>query len=820
MPELAKAYVQIIPSAEGIKGNLTKIMDGEADSAGKSAGGKFGSAFGSVAKAGLAAVGAASGALAAFAGTAVKTGLTFDSTMSKVAAISGATGEDFDALREKAQYMGATTKFSATESGEALTYMAMAGWKTEDMLSGLEGIMNLAAASGEDLATTSDIVTDALTAFGLAAEDSNRFADVLAAASSNANTNVALMGETFKYVAPAAGALGYSIEDTATAIGLMANAGVKGSMAGTALRSILTRLAKPTKESQAAMDALGLSLIDNEGNMKSFGDIMLDIRDGFKNKLVIPAEEVERILLDLNDALEAGELSQKEYDNALDMLMNRAYGAEGALMAQYAAMLGGQEAMSGLLAIVNASDEDFEKLTTAIYGSEGAAKQMADTMQDNLLGDITIFKSALEGAKIAVSDELTPSLRELVQFGTDGISKLTMAFKDDGVKGAMEAFGSILSEGLAMLTAGLPDVINAGMELLQALMQGISDNVDLLAETAVTVAVQLVTFLLDNLPLIIRTGLDILTSLAQGIADNLEELIPTVVDVVLEIVDTLTDPQTLGNLIDAALAIIIALAEGIVASIPELLKRAPEIITNLVTTLVENLPKIFDAGADILLEIIEGILFALPDLIAAIPTLIMAVVTGLANGVKDLFGAGEKILQDVKDGFWEKLDGAKDWGKDLISNFVSGITQKWEDLKASVRGVAQTVKDLLGFSEPKEGPLANFHTFAPDMMMLFAKGIRDNEYLVEDQLKKSLDFSEALENTWEPDRLSSAVRGAGAYRFGGAPGTASGESGRIDAAALAQAVASALEGCGVYMDGHAVGRLVTRVQANTARAYG
>lgn len=810
MPELAKAYVQIIPSAEGIKGNLTKIMDGEADSAGKSAGGKFGSAFGSVAKAGLAAVGAASGTLAAFAGTAVKTGLTFDSTMSEVAAISGATGEDFDALREKAQYMGATTKFSASESAEALTYMAMAGWKTEDMLGGLEGIMNLAAASGESLATTSDIVTDALTAFGLSASDSGRFADVLAAASSNANTNVSMMGETFKYAAPLAGALGYSIEDTAAAIGLMANAGIKGSQAGTALRSILTRMAKPTKESYAAMETLGVSLVDSEGNMKSFMDVILDLRDAFHNDLIISEEEFAEMLGELNTALEASEITSKDYEKSLEMLMERAYGAEGAVMAEYAAMLGGQEAMSGLLAIVNASDEDFQKLTESIYGANGAAEEMAAIMQDNLQGDITIMKSAFEGLQIAVSDKLTPSLREFVQFGSGALSSLTQAFQEGGVEGVMDAFGQILTDGMTMIVEYIPDVIIAGTQLLQALMQGVSDNLDLLTDTALEVTLSLVQFLMDNLPDIIKTGLDILVALAQGIADNLDELIPTVVDVVLEIVETLTDPQTLGNLIDAALAIIIALAEGIVASIPELLKRAPEIITNLVTTLVENLPKIFDAGADILLEIIEGILFALPDLIAAIPTLIMAVVTGLANGVKDLFGAGEKILQDVKDGFWEKLDGAKDWGKDLIDNFVGGITQKWEDLKSSVRGVAQTVKDLLGFSEPKEGPLANFHTFAPDMMMLFAKGIRDNEYLVEDQLKKSLDFSQALENTWEPDRLNAAVRGAGAYRFGGAG----------SAAALAQAVADALRGCGVYMDGQVVGRLVTKAQANTARAIG
>ena len=194
--------------------------------------------------------------------------------MSKVAAISGATGDDLKALTDKAKEMGATTKFSASESADALQYMAMAGWKTDDMLSGLEGIMNLAAASGEDLATTSDIVTDALTAFGLTAEDSTHFADILAQASANANTNVGMMGETFKYVAPVAGALGYSAEDTALAIGLMANSGIKASQAGTSLRSIMSRMAKPTKEVQNAMNKLGVSLTDSSGNMKTLNELM------------------------------------------------------------------------------------------------------------------------------------------------------------------------------------------------------------------------------------------------------------------------------------------------------------------------------------------------------------------------------------------------------------------------------------------------------------------------------------------------------------------------------------------------------------------
>lgn len=305
-------------------------------------------------------------------GTAVVTmSSNFESAMSKVSAISGATGSDFDKLNEKAQEMGAKTKFSATEAAEAFTYMAMAGWKTEDMLQGIDGIMNLAAADGLDLATTSDIVTDALTAFGLSAGDSAHFADVLAKASSSANTNVSMLGESFKYVAPVAGALGYSAEDTAIALGLMANAGIKGSQSGTALRASLSRLIKPTDDAAALMEQYNLSLTNSDGTMKSLGDVMSMLRSNL------------------------GDLTEAE-------------------QAQVAATLFGQEAMSGMLSIINASDKDFESLTNQIYNADGAAKQMADTMLNNLKGQLTILKSALEGLALQFGEILLPYLKQFV----------------------------------------------------------------------------------------------------------------------------------------------------------------------------------------------------------------------------------------------------------------------------------------------------------------------------------------------------------------------------------------------------------------------
>ncbi len=347
---------------------------------------KGGFAFGVMSEIGSKAVNAVTGSISGMARGVVDAGMSFESAMSSVAAISGATGKDFDMLRSKAKEMGATTQFSATEAANAMEYMAMAGWKAEDMTSGISGIMNLAAASGADLATTSDIVTDALTAFGQTAADSGRFADVMAAASANANTNVEMMGETFKYAGAAAGAMGYSVEDLAVATGLMANSGIKGTQAGTSLRSTITRMAKPTKESGTAMKALGISITDAKGKMKPFGEIMKDMRKGMKGMTE----------------------DQK---------------------ASYAAMLGGQEAMSGLLAIANASDADFEKLTKAIDGAAGSAEKMAQVKLDNLKGDVTILQSALEGLSITAFDGMSGAFRGIVQMVTGVVDKTNSALQ-------------------------------------------------------------------------------------------------------------------------------------------------------------------------------------------------------------------------------------------------------------------------------------------------------------------------------------------------------------------------------------------------------
>ena len=361
---------------------------------------------------------------------AVKTTADFDAQMSKVQAISGATGEQFDDLRDKAREMGAKTKFSAMEAGEAFEYMAMAGWKTDDMLEGIEGIMSLAAASGEDLATTSDIVTDALTAFGLSAKDSGHFADILAAASSNANTNVAMLGESFKYAAPVAGALGVSAEDTSLALGLMANAGIKASQAGTVLRTGLSNLVKPTKQMQTYMDKYNISLVENNDGSINLRATMIDLRE------------------------KMGSLSESE-------------------QAAAASAIFGKEAMSGWLALINASDADFDKLTAAIDNCDGSAEQMAATMQDNLAGQITILKSALQELMIQIGDALMPIIKKIVAHLQSFVERLQQM--DEGTRNTVLQIAAFVAAigPLLMIIGKLTTSVGQGMQAISSMGKGI-----------------------------------------------------------------------------------------------------------------------------------------------------------------------------------------------------------------------------------------------------------------------------------------------------------------------------------------------------------
>lgn len=419
----------------------------------------------------IAGVGTALGGIGAYA---IKVGSNFEEGMSKVSAISGATGEELQALTDKAKEMGAKTKFSATESSEALQYMAMAGWKTEQMLNGLPGIMNLAAASGEDLALTSDIVTDAMTAFGMKAEQAGHFADVLAQASNASNTNVAMLGESFKYVAPLAGSLGYSAEDTSVALGLMANSGIKASQAGTSLKTALVNMAKPTDNMAVIMDRYGLSLTNTDGSMKSLKEVT-------------------------------------------DMLRDKMGGLDKATQSAAAAQLFGKESLAGMLAIINASSDDYAKLTDAIYNADGAAEKMANTMNDNLKGQITLLKSAVEGLGIELYESVDNPLKDIVKSANTMVGELANAFKENGMAGLVEELGTILSEMVAQIANATPNVVNAAVSLITSFIKGLSDNLPKIANAGIRIIESLIDGISSVLPQVANLGFKIAETLIKNL---------------------------------------------------------------------------------------------------------------------------------------------------------------------------------------------------------------------------------------------------------------------------------------------------------------
>ena len=577
---------------------------------------------------------------------AVKTATDFEAGMSEVKAISGATGSEFDALRDKAIEMGAKTKFSASDSADAFKYMAMAGWDASQMMDGIAGIMDLAAASGEDLATTSDIVTDALTAFGLQASDSAHFADVLAQASSKSNTNVGLMGETFKYVAPVAGALGYSIEDTAVAIGLMANSGIKGSQAGTALRSTITRLAKPVGEAKDAVEELKISITNTDGTMKPLSQTMVELREKF-----------------------AGLTEEQK--------------------AQYAAMLAGQEGMSGLLAIVNASDEDFQKLTDEINNANGAAEDMASVMMDNTAGAVEQLKGVLESAGILIVEELTPYIRKLAEWITGLVEKFNSLSEEE--QDQIVKFGLILA-AIGPVLLILAKVISVVSTVVKAFK--------LFGTTMTTV----------------KTSIDLVKAGYTGLATQMGGIPKLVAGI----------STGFGGML-APIAAVIAIVAVLVGAFVTLWKTNEEFRDNMVgiwNSIKESINNFFDGvverinalGFDFenITEVIKTVWFALCDVLAPVFEGAFNTIAIVLDGVFNQILSVMDIFIGLFTGNWEQLGEG-------VKGVVSGIVETFANLGSNILGVigdiGAEILNKLGFEKAAEG----FQNFFDTLSDLFGQ---------------------------------------------------------------------------------------------------
>ena len=697
----------------------------------------------------------------------VSTGMAFESSMSNVQALSGATGADFEALSEKAQEMGAKTKFSASEAADAMGYMAMAGWNAKDMLNGIEGVMNLAAASGEDLASVSDIVTDAMTAFGLAADGTTKgvanatyFADTLAATAASANTNVGLMGETFKYVGTMAGSLGYSIEDVSLAIGLMANRGLKGSMAGTSLNSVMTRLATNTSGAREAIEKLGVEFYDSSGNARALGDVMTELRDATKGM-------------------------NNEQKTAL------------------ANTVAGMEAQKGLLAILNATDNEYNSLADSINNSTGAAQKQADVKMDNLYGDVTILKSAWDGLSIGIytaanalgkSKDGLGSMRSVVQSVTDIVNKtadavenLSNVYASSGLSGVVAEVNKMLSgtsdgvKNVGATIAGIGAVVGANAFFSSGTWSAVSKGIDVVnggfgglvssvASSAAGFKSNLSKFSIDSVGKGIQKNIRGMRKTFKGFGASLDEFGFSIADSMSTVSSKFTDSgikiwESLSNTGSK----ISSFGNGIGKSMSKGVKNATSALSSMSSKAATILKPFSMAGSVVgkalstvagaavnlgaktasgLTKIMGLALKALMPaaLVAAAlagigllysqfgtqidqmlsmaqakgPQIITNLVNGISSRLPDLIQQGGKVVSGLLDTITANLPAVLNGGVTLVQSLVSGLISALPSLATSATNMISTL--LVGIASA----LPSLIVSGMQLLLALAQGIANN----------------------------------------------------------------------------------------------
>ena len=700
--------------------------------------GGLSSKLGTAAKVGGAAVAAAGTAVVAFGKSSVDAGMSFDAAMAQVAATSGKSVSEITDLRDFAQEMGSKTSFSATQAAEALNYMALAGYDSKQSMDMLPTVLNLAAAGGMDLARASDMVTDAQTALGLSFDETTTMVDQMAKASSTTNTSVEQLGDAFLTIGGNAKTLKGGTAELSSVLGALADNGIKGSEAGTHLRNIMLAMNPTTDAATAAWEELGVSAYDADGNLRPLEDTFGDISKAMDG------------------------MTDQEKTDMLSKMFNKTD-------------------LASVNALLSTSAERWTEIDSAVGNAAGSAQAMADTQLDNLAGDVTLFKSALEGAQIAVSDQLTPSLRDFVQLGSDGLSKVTKAFKEEGLSGAMKALGDWLSQALNLIIEKIPMVIDAGVQLLSALIQGIIDNIPKLVEASVKILTALIQGLIDNLPKLAKAAVEIITNLAKQISEALPTLIPAAIDAIMTIVEGLID--NIDLLVDAALQLMIGLAEGLIAALPKIIEKIPTIIEKLYKAFTDAIPKIAEAGVKLLTSlvknlpaIIEAIIKALPEIIknilsgianhwSAIATagvkLFSALVTNLGEAIKIIVGKIPQVLSAIVDGFKKGFSDMVDVGKQLLEGIGKGIVNAVRSVVQKAKDAAQSILDAVKGFFGIASPSKEFAKVGGFLMSGMAKGIDDNLGMVEGAMG---DLQDTID-TNTPDMSFNAEGNAGAIRM-------------------------------------------------------
>lgn len=706
---------------------------GKAESSAGGFGKKFGGAVKKVAAVGVKAFTAATAAIGSFGVASVKTGQEFDKSMSQVAATMGMTVADMESdvqtvdlawgkftgnLRDYAQEMGANTAFSAKQSADALNYMALAGYDTLTSMQMLPNVMNLAAAGAMDLARASDMVTDTQTAFGIGLERTSQLVDEMAKAASTGNTSVEQLGDAFLVVGGLAQELngGFvaladgtkapvdGIQEMEIALTAMANAGIKGSAAGTHMRNMIMKLSSPTKEGVAELEALGVTVFDDTGKMRSFKDLMGDL------------------------SVKLGNLTQKQKIKAISKLFNA-------------------RDLASAEALLNAVNQDWDAIGESILNAEGAAQKMADTQLDNLAGDMTLFRSALEGAQIAVSDNLSPSLRDFVKEGTKGLSDFTKTLKSGDVIGAINSLGETFGNLAGIAISKVPDMVRAGgallgglvrgiasavskidfghivlpmilglsgklresaknltvvgVELLKGIGSGIENNSSYLSNIISSIFANIYGIVTDNVPVLLEAALSAIEMIGSGISEGLLDFLAnTVLPFALNISEFLREQA--GSFVDVGINFILNIAQGLMDSLPTLLEQLPQIVINIAGVINDNAPKLLVGGVKLIAMIIKGIISAIPSLIANFPQIFQAVLA--VWSALNWLNMGKSVITWIKNGI-ENLktqipNALKDIGKKAIEFFKTvdwrnAGTQAINFIVNAIRGLFSLIPNTL-----------------------------------------------------------------------------------------------------------------------------
>lgn len=611
---------------------------------------------------------AAAAAMAAIGAGAVATGkwikdslnvyADYEDSMKQVQATMGLTGvegeEAFKKLSEAAKEAGASTRFSASESADALNYLALAGYDAEQAIDALPGVLTLAAAGGMDLAKASDLVTDSMAALGLEISDMDSYMDMMARTSQKSNTDVQQLGEGILVAGATMKNAGQELDTLNVMLGVLANRGIKGSEGGTKLRNVIMSLTSPTSAAAKELDSLGISVTDSSGNIR----------------------EMNEIFEDLNEKL--GGLSESDKMNALSNIFNK-------------------QDLAAVNALLSGTGDEMNNLYNELANAEGAALQMSETMESGLAGSVRSLKSAYEGLQITIGEQFSDMAGEVVGDVTSLVRDVTTILNDGFQEGDITAIGERISfflmDGIKRISEYLPEVIEmvsimltelvnvlvallptllpplleGAIALLTGIIDAIVGNIEPLIEMVVYLVTTVAEFIIENLPLLIEAAIQIVVALALGIADALPELIPSIVEAIILIVDTLLN--NMDQILNAALQIIMGLAKGLVDALPRLIEALPKIISGIINFITNNLPLIIDMGIKIILQLAVGLIKAIPQLVAAIPQIITAIITGIGKAAISIVQVGKNIVT----GLWNGISSMVSWIKDKISGFVGGI---------------------------------------------------------------------------------------------------------------------------------------------------